>query len=156
MQYQTYTQVLEIVTCMMTYTVRASRFKDNPKEVSSIATGLKSMAKDLQQLGNKTFNPTLWQEYCNNLHGNQPVDILSSELPHEMWKQFTQKMSNIVTSTTRLDENSDNPRMVSYIIVHELTPLLESCKELLDSEHDDSRGYGFIKHVKELFGKKKC
>ena len=53
MQPQTYTQLLEIFTCMGVYNARVYNFKDNPKEVAQCAGGLKEMAEDLRHLGAK-------------------------------------------------------------------------------------------------------
>lgn len=154
MQPQTYTQLLEILTCMGVYNARVYNFKNNPDEVSACAKSLKEMAEDVQQLGHRTFNPALWKQYCAGLHGDKPVEIAASELQSEAWLQILQKMSRIVSITTVLKEDCHNPEMVTHITAHELKPLLNECKELLDNEHGEIRGKSFLERVKERFGRK--
>lgn len=152
MNTKTYTQLLEVVTCMMTYTARAFNFKDNPKEVVEYTNGMKELAEDLQLLGTKTINPRMWQEYCANLQGNTPISIPSSELPTEMWQEFKGVMTRIVTTIAVMKDNSNNPDMVAYILAHQLQPSLEKCRMLLANEHGEIRGKSFFEKMKEKFG----
>lgn len=154
MHTQTYLQLTEIITCMMTYTARIFRIKNEPTEMSICATGLKEMAEDLQQLGSKTFNPKLWQHFCEEVyHSNRPVDIHVTELQSNAWLQILQKLPCIASSAALLEGNCHDPEMVTHIVTHELTPFLDQCMELLDSGRPEIRGKSFMERIKEWFGK---
>jgi len=155
MQSKTYTQLLEVVTCMMTYTARAFNFKDNPNEIVSYTKGMKELAEELKLLGTKTINPRMWQEYCANIQGNTPITIPSSELPAEMWQEFKEVMTCIVPTVAVMEDNSNNPEMVAYILAHQVKPLLEKCRSLLSNEHGEIRGKSFIEKLKAfVFGQR--
>lgn len=154
MQPQTYIQLLEILTCMGVYNARVYNFKDNPKEVAQCAGGLKEMAEDLRHLGAKSFNPALWQLYCAELHGDKPVDIASSELQSEAWRQILQILPRIVSTAALLEGKCQDPETVAHITARELKPLLNQCNELLDSERTEIRGKSFLERVKETLGRK--
>lgn len=154
MQPQTYIQLLEIFTCMGVYNARVYNFKDNPKEVARCAGGLKEMAEDLRHLGAKSFNPALWQLYCAELHGDKSVDIASSELQSEAWRQILQILPRIVSTAALLEGKCQDPETVAHITARELKPLLNQCNELLDSERTEIRGKSFFERVMEKLGRK--
>lgn len=153
MNTKTYTKLLEVVTCMMTHTARAFNFKDNSKEVLAYTNGMKELAKELQLLGTKTINPRLWREYCADLEGDAPIVIPSSELPAEMWQEFKGVMTRIVPTVAVMEDNSNDPEMVAYILAHQVQPLLEQCRTLLSNEHGEIRGKSFIEKLKDHFFK---
>ncbi len=154
MQPQTYIQLLEIFTCMGVYNARMYNFKDNPKEVARCADGLKEMAEDLRHLGAKSFNPALWKQYCAELNGDKPVDIASSELQSEAWRQILQILPRIASTAAVLEEKCQDSETVAHITARELKPLLNQCNELLDSERTEIRGKSFLERVKEKLGRK--
>ena len=154
MQPQTYIQLLEILTCMGVYNARVYNFKDNPKEVAQCADGLKEMAEDLQLLGSKTFNPSLWQKFCKELHGDKPVYIAASELQSEAWRQILQLLPRIASTAALLEEKCHDPETVAHVTARELKPLLNQCNELLDSERTEIRGKRFLERVMEKLGRK--
>ena len=154
MQPQTYIQLLEIFTCMGVYNARMYNFKDNAKEVAKCADGLKEMAEDLQLLGSKTFNPSLWQKFCKELHGDKPVDIDASELQSEAWRQILQILPRIASTAALLEGKCQDSETVAHITARELKPLLNQCNELLDSERTEIRGKSFFERVMEKLGRK--
>ena len=154
MQPQTYIQLLEILTCMGVYNARMYNFKDNAKEVAKCADGLKEMAEDLQLLGSKTFNPSLWQKFCKELHGDKPVDIAASELQSEAWRQILQILPRIASTAALLEGKCQDPETVAHITARELKLLLNQCNELLDSERTEIRGKRFLERVMEKLGRK--
>lgn len=154
MQPQTFTQLLEIFTCMGVYNARVYNFKDNPKEVAKCADGLKEMAEDLWHLGTKSFNPVLWQQYCAGLHGDKPVNIAASELQSEAWRQILQILPRIASTAAVLEEKCHDPEMVTHITARELKPLINQCSELLDKEKPEIRGKSFLESVKDKLGRK--
>ena len=151
MQPKTYTQLLEILTCMMVYTGRVYNNKDNSEEVAKCAKGFKEMAEDVQQLGNRTFNPALWQQYCAELYGDKPIDIAAMELQSGAWQQIKQNMFQIAATAAVLEENCQDPEKVAHIAAHELKPLLNQCEDLLNNERPEIRGKSFLERLKERF-----
>ena len=151
MQPKTYTQLLEILTCMMVYTGRVYNNKDNSKEVAKCAKGLKEMAEDVQQLGNRMFNPALWRQYCAELYGDKPIAIAATELQSNAWQQIRQNMIQVAATSAVLEENCQDPDKVAHIAAHELKPLLNQCEDLLNNERPEIRGRSFLERLKERF-----
>ena len=151
MQPQTYTQLLEILTCMLVYTGRVYNNKDNSEEVAKCAKGLKEMAEDVQQLGNRTFNPALWQQYCAELYGDKPIDIAAMELQSDAWQQIRQNMSRIASTAVVLEEKCQDPEIVAHIAAYELKLLLNQCEDLLNNERPEIRGRSLLERLKERF-----
>jgi hypothetical protein len=52
-----------------------------------------------------------------------------------------------------MEDNSNDPEMVAYILAHQVEPLLEKCRTLLSDEHGEIRGKSFIETLKDHFFK---
>lgn len=151
---ETYIQLSEFVGCMTTFTARIFNMKNNAEEASVCAKGLAEMADKLPLLGKETFNPTIWQQFCIEVYQHtRPIDIDVSELQTELWQRFTEKLNLIKANADLLEENSANPEMISQITVYKLKPILNQCKQILDSERPEIRGKTFWESIKERFKK---